>query len=120
MKKSLEDLKRIRDEIAPKLAMRNDHNNYKVVVSMGTCGISAGARPVLNGFVEEVASCGLNAVMVTQSGCLGHCEAEPVVQVTDPNGNVTLYGNVKTEDVKVIVSEHIIKGNPVSGLLLNK
>ena len=120
MKKSLEDLKRIRDEIAPKLAMRAHHDDYKVVVSMGTCGISAGARPVLNGFVEEIATLGLVNVMVTQSGCLGHCEAEPVVEVTDPKGNVTLYGNVKPENVKEIVSEHIVKGNPVSGLLLNK
>lgn len=120
MRKSLEDLKKIRDEIAPKLAMRDHHNSYKIVVSMGTCGISAGARPVLNGFVEEVAAKGLVSVMVTQSGCLGHCEVEPVVEVTDPSGNVALYANVKPEDVKVIVSEHIIKGNPVSGLLLSK
>lgn len=118
MKKSLEDLKRIRDEIAPKLAMRAQHNDYKIVVSMGTCGISSGARAVLTTFVEEVAKLGLINVMVTQSGCLGHCDCEPVVEVTNPNGESLLYGNVKPEDVTQILSEHIIKGNPISGLLV--
>ena len=115
-----EDLKKIRDEAAKKLKMRHQVEGVHVTVSMGTCGIAAGARPVLNAFVEEVNKKCLYDVIVLQSGCMGECDNEPVVEVVDKAGNKTVYGKVSVSDVEKIVSEHIEKGQVVTDLVLNK
>lgn len=117
--KSLEELKKIRDEYAAKISMREHHNDYHIVVSMGTCGIEAGARAVVNALAEEVQKHGLFNVTITISGCMGKCEFEPFVEVTDVKGNKTYYGNVKELDAKRIVEEHLIGGNVVKDLEKN-
>ena len=118
--KSLEDLKRIREEAARKMQMRDKKEGYRVVVGMATCGITAGARPVLNQLVEEVANRKLDNVTVTQVGCMGECALEPIVEVYDPDGNRSTYCKVKPADAKTIIEQHVIGGKVVDNLLIEK
>jgi len=115
--KSLEELKKIRERAAAKMTIRDRHDGYRVVVGMATCGIAAGARPVLNALVEEVQERKLENVTVTQVGCMGECALEPIVEVYDPTGTKSTYCKVKPENVKAIIEEHVIGGNPVKELL---
>lgn len=105
--KSLEDLKKIRVEAKKKMAMRlDDEQKYRVVVGMATCGIAAGARPVLNTLVEEVAKMNL-PVTVTQTGCIGMCSLEPIVEIFDREGNKTTYVLMNSTKAKEIVLKHL-------------
>ena len=112
--KSLAELKKIREEAASKINLRDTKDGYRVVVGMATCGITAGARPVLAAFVDQVAAKNLNNVTVTQVGCLGECALEPVVEVFDAQGNRTTYAKVSVADVEVILDKHVIGGNVVT------
>ncbi len=107
--KSLEDLKRIREEAKKKMTMRLDvEQKYRVVVGMATCGIAAGARPVLNTLVEEIAEKNL-PVSVTQTGCIGTCSLEPIVEVFDAQGNKTTYVHMNSDKAKQVVLMHLAK-----------
>ena len=113
--KSLEELAAIREKMANKMALRENAGEIRIVVGMATCGISAGARPVLNTFVEEVANQGLSSkATVTQTGCIGICQFEPVVEVFEPGKEKVTYVHVKPEMVPRIVAEHIVNGRPVA------
>ena len=118
--KSLEDLKRIREEAARKMQMRDKKEGYRVVVGMATCGITAGARPVLNTLVEEVAKQKLDNVTVTQVGCMGECALEPIVEVYDPDGNRSTYCKVDPAKAIRILNEHVVGGKVVDDLLIEK
>ena len=108
--KSLEELKRIRDQAKAQMVMReNSEHEYRVVVGMATCGIAAGARPVLNTLVEEVAKAHL-PVTVLQTGCIGMCALEPIVEVFDKNNQKTTYVLVDARKAKEIVLNHLIHG----------
>ncbi len=111
--KTLEELAQIRDRMKNKVALREGSGEIRVVVGMATCGIAAGARPVLNAFVEQVAEQNLgDKVTVTQTGCIGMCRFEPIVEVFEGDKRVT-YVKVKPEMVPEIVREHLIGGKPV-------
>jgi len=113
--KSLEELKAIRDKMKNSVNLRDDNgDNIRVVVGMATCGIAAGARPVLNAFTEEVAKRNLANVTVTQTGCIGICQYEPVVEVIDAKGEKTTYIKMTAEKVAKVVADHIVNGNVVS------
>lgn len=112
--KSLAELKKIREEAASKINLRDKKDGFRIVVGMATCGITAGARPVLGAFVDLVASKKLDNVTVTQVGCLGECALEPVVEVFDAQGNRTTYAKVGVADVEVILDKHVIGGNVVT------
>ena len=93
----------------------DDSGNIRVVVGMATCGIAAGARPVLASFVEEVAKEGLTEkVTVTQTGCIGICQFEPIVEVIDENGTKTTYVKMTPEKALRVVNDHIVNGNVVT------
>ena len=112
--KSLEELKAIRDKMKGSVILREENgDNIRVVVGMATCGIAAGARPVLAAFTEEVAKRGLQNVMVTQTGCIGICQYEPVVEVFEPDGSKTTYVKMTPEKVARIVTEHLVNGKAV-------
>ncbi len=111
--KSLEELKKLRDESLKNLEMRNTDKNIRVVVGMATCGISAGARPVLNTLVEEVAMRNLKDVQVAQTGCIGMCTLEPIVEVYEPGKEKVTYVHVNAEKAKRIIAEHIVNGSVV-------
>lgn len=109
--KSLEDLKKMREEALKKVEMREGGKKYRVVVGMATCGIAAGARPVLNKLVEETAN--NYDCVVTQTGCIGMCVYEPIVEVYDNQGGHTTYVHVNAEKAEKILEEHIGKGKVV-------
>ena len=113
--KSLEELAALRERMKNSVAMRQDNSNTtRVVVGMATCGIAAGARPVLTAFVEEVNRRGLQDVTVTQAGCIGMCKLEPIVEVFQPGKEKVTYVKMTPEKVARVVGEHLINGNPVT------
>lgn len=113
--KSLAELKAIRDRMQNSVNVREaDGDNIRVVVGMATCGIAAGARPVLNAFTEEVAKRNLANVSVCQTGCIGICQYEPVVEVFTPDGNKTTYVKMTADKVATVVANHLVNGNPVT------
>lgn len=113
--KSLEELAALRERMKNSVAMRQDNSNTtRVVVGMATCGIAAGARPVLSAFVEEVNRRGLQDVTVTQAGCIGMCKLEPIVEVFQPGKEKVTYVKMTPDKVARIVSEHLVNGTPVA------
>ena len=107
--KSLAELQAIRERMQKQLDIReNDDDRIRVVVGMATCGIAAGARPVLNAFVEEVAKRNLENVTVTQTGCIGVCRLEPIVEVYVPGQEKVTYVKLTADMVPKIVSEHLV------------
>ena len=114
--KSLAELKAIREKMQVQTAQRDtdDTINIRVVVGMATCGIAAGARPVMNKFVEEVSKRNLNNVKVVQTGCIGMCRLEPIVEVILPNDEKVTYIRVTEEMVARIVNDHLVNGNVVA------
>ena len=113
--KTLEELAQIRDRMKNKVALREGTGEIRVVVGMATCGIAAGARPVLNALVEQVAEQNLgDRVTVTQTGCIGMYRFEPIVEVFEGDKERVTYVKVKPEMVPEIVKEHLIGGKPVT------
>ena len=114
--KSLQELAAIREKMKDKVALREaGDNTVRIVVGMATCGIAAGARPVLSQFVEEINNAGLSdKVTVTQTGCIGICQYEPVVEIFENGKEKTTYVKMDAEKAKRIVAEHIKGGNVVS------
>ncbi|WP_019228785.1 ferredoxin [Sedimentibacter sp. B4] len=111
--KSLEELKKLREESIKNIEMRNTDKDIRVVVGMATCGISAGARPVLTTLVEEVAKRNLGNVQVVQTGCIGMCTLEPIVEVYTADKEKVTYVHIDPEKAKRIVSEHLANNNVV-------
>lgn len=112
---SLEELAAIREKMQGKISIReNGSDATRIVVGMATCGIAAGARPVLNKLVEEVAKRGLKNVMVTQTGCIGMCKYEPIVEVFVPGKEKVTYVKMTEEKAVRIVNDHIVKGKIVN------
>lgn len=112
--KTLQELEAIRQKTLNELNLRkNREDGIRVVVGLATCGIAAGARPVMAAFVEEINKRQLQNVTVSQTGCIGLCRLEPIVEVYMPGKEKVTYCKVKPEQVARIVSEHIVNGNPV-------
>ena len=113
--KSLAELQAIKDKMQGKVALREGSGDKRVVVGMATCGIAAGARPVLNAFVEQVNEAGLTAsVTVTQTGCIGICQYEPVVEVFEAGKEKVTYVKMTADKVARVVEEHLKGGKPVA------
>lgn len=113
--KSIAELQAIREKARERMAVRDgSHDGTRVVVGMATCGIAAGARPVLNAFVDEIAKRHLEHVAVVQTGCIGMCQFEPIVEVLAPGKEKVTYGKVTPEMVAKIVTDHLVNGNPVA------
>lgn len=113
--KSLAELQAIRDRMQKQMDVRdNADDRIRVVVGMATCGIAAGARPVLNAFLEEVAKRNLGNVTVTQTGCIGVCRLEPIVEVYVPGEEKVTYVKLTPEMVPMIVSEHLVNHRVVT------
>lgn len=112
--KSLEELRALKEKTKAEMNLRNEQNGLRVVVGMATCGIAAGARPVMNAFVEEIAKRQLNNVKVTMTGCVGLCKLEPIVEVIDTAGNKVTYVKMNAEKAVRIVAEHLVNGKVVT------
>ena len=112
--KSLEELEAIRKKMQGRVDIRKSDAEKRVVVGMATCGIAAGARPVLQAFVEEVATRGLSDVVVSQTGCIGVCRLEPIAEVFMPGQEKVTYVKMDAEKAKRVVAEHLVNGNVVT------
>jgi len=112
--KSLAELQAIREQMKDKVILREGSGDIRVVVGMATCGIAAGARPVLSTFVEEVNRLGLgNKVTVSQTGCIGICQFEPVVEVFEAGKEKVTYVKMTPEKAKEVVEIHLQGGRVV-------
>ena len=112
--KSLAELAAIRDKMKDKIVLREGSSNVRVVVGMATCGIAAGARPVLNAFVEGVDREGLNdKVLVSQTGCVGLCQYEPIVEVVTADAEKVTYVKMTVEKAEKVLKEHLVGGKVV-------
>ncbi len=113
--KSLEELMAIKAKMQDKVSVRTSSGDTRIVVGMATCGIAAGARPVLNAFVEGITEAGLTAkVTVTQTGCIGICQYEPVVEVYEKDKEKVTYVKMDAERAKKVIEQHIKGGSIVS------
>ena len=113
--KSLEELAALREQMKNKVAMRQDNSAAtRVVVGMATCGIASGARPVLNTLADLVQEKGLTNVSVTQTGCIGLCQYEPIVEVMAPGKEKVTYIKMTPEKAKEVVEQHLERGLIVS------
>ena len=113
--KSLAELQAIKDKMKNKVVLREGTNDIRVVVGMATCGIAAGARPVLNAIVEEVNNAGLaDKITVSQTGCIGLCQYEPIVEVFEAGKEKVTYTKVDPDKAKRIVEEHLKGGKVIA------
>ena len=113
--KSLAELKAIKDRMKDKVILREGTNDVRVVVGMATCGIAAGARPVLNAFVEEINNGGLaSKVTVTQTGCVGLCQLEPIVEIYEAGKEKVTYIKMTPDKAKEVVENHLKGGKIVT------
>ena len=112
--KSLAELQAIKNKMKDKVVLREGSGDVRVVVGMATCGIAAGARPVLNAFVEAVNSEGLSGkVTVSQTGCVGLCQYEPIVEIHEAGKEKVTYVKMTAEKAKTVVEKHLKNGEVV-------
>ena len=112
--KSLAELQAIKNKMKDKVVLREGSGDVRVVVGMATCGIAAGARPVLNAFVEEVNNEGLSGkVTVSQTGCVGLCQYEPIVEIYEAGKEKVTYVKMTAEKAKTVVEKHLKRGEVV-------
>lgn len=111
--KSLEDLKKIREESLKRVQLREageaEGDIVELLVGMATCGIAAGARDAMKGLLEEIEAQGLENIRVVQVGCLGYCHSEPTVQVNMPGEDPIIYGKVTADRAREIISKYVMK-----------
>ena len=117
--KSIKDLEEIRRKNAELVNQRADRTTTRVVVGMATCGIAAGARPVLMAIMEELEKAGINDVIVAQTGCIGLCRLEPIVEVIKPGQEKVTYVKMTAEKASRVVKEHLIEGKPVDEFVMH-
>lgn len=118
--KSLEELAAIRDKMQNVVNLRSEASDCtRIVVGMATCGIAAGARPVLKAFSDVIQEKGIKDVMVIQEGCIGLCQYEPVVEVITPGKEKVTYVNMTSEKAVEVIEQHIIGGNVVTKYTIN-
>ncbi len=119
--KSLAELQAIREKMRDKVVLREGSNDIRVVVGMATCGIAAGARPVLNALVESVNELGLNQkVTVSQTGCIGICQFEPVVEVFEAGKEKVTYVKMTAEKAKEVAESHLQGGKVLEKYTLDE
>ena len=117
--KSLAELEQIRNKMAAKINVRTETDgDIRIVVGMATCGIAAGARPVLAAMMEEIEKRGLTNAYVTQTGCVGMCKYEPIVEVYDADGTKTTYIKMDAAKAVRVINEHVVNGNVVAELTI--
>ena len=116
---SIEDLKRIREEALRKQELKSASGQKQIIVGMGTCGIAAGARDTMKAILEKIEKDSLSGILVTQTGCIGICEMEPIVQVQIGDAPKVTYGKVSKVIADRIVDEHLLAGNIVKEHMIN-
>ena len=114
--KTIADIQAIREKMKSQIVVRDKDtsNDIRIIVGMATCGIAAGARPVLAALVDEIGKRNLADVNVSQTGCIGMCRLEPIVEVFEPNKERVTYVKVTEEKARKIIAEHIVNGKVVT------
>lgn len=119
--KSFAELKKIKEDVQSKVALRekgeNIENLVNVRVAMATCGIASGAREVMSYIIDECAAQNIDNVVVTQTGCMGYCYAEPTIEVTIPGQDAVVFGDVDNAKAKQIIESYIKEGTLVDGII---
>ena len=108
--KSLAELEKIRKKALDQIKMKNNRNGVRIAVGMATCGIAAGARPVMDRLVEEIRKRKLSDISVTMTGCIGVCKLEPIVEVISADGKRVTYVKMTPEKASRVIAEHIVNG----------
>jgi NADP-reducing hydrogenase subunit HndB len=116
--KSLEELKRVREEALQKKQVKAASGAVQVIVAMGTCGIAAGARDTMKSVLNYIETNNLSGISVTQTGCIGMCEQEPILQVVIGEAPKVVYGRVTAEIAEQIMKQHVQNGTPVKEYVL--
>jgi len=106
---SIDDLRKIKEEAQKNTLLREGKADFKIVVCMGTCGIAAGARQVMSSLLDEISKRDLKNVVVTQAGCIGLCDREPLISV-EKSGEKVLYGDLSPEKARQIIASHVVNG----------
>jgi NADP-reducing hydrogenase subunit HndB len=109
--KSLEELTKLREDAKKLTGLRERSEGIKIVIGMATCGIAAGARETLRVFLDELGNQNISDIAITQTGCLGHCDQEPLVELYIPGKDKVTYGKVNADRARQIVANHIVNGN---------
>lgn len=120
--KSLDELRKIREESVKKINLRNQGNegeDIEILVGMATCGIASGARETLNTLTDEISNNNLNNVKVVPVGCIGYCHSEPIIQVNIPGEKPVIYGKVNKEKAVEIFKSHVINGKKIDQYALD-
>ncbi len=118
--KSLAELKAIKDKMQNQVGVRLENEcGTRIVVGMATCGIAAGARPVLNAFVNGVADKKLENITVTQTGCIGLCQYEPIVEIHEPGKEKVTYAKMTAEKAMEVIEQHLVRGQVVKEYLID-
>ena len=117
--KSLDELRRLREKAQHELSIRQQ-TTTRITVGMGTCGIAAGARDTMTAVLAELEKRGISDVVVTQTGCIGLCEYEPIVQVQVGNDEMVTYGHIDSARVPTLVEQHVVEGKPIEDWLVKK
>ena len=115
--KTLEQLQKIKEEARKSVLLRRKNADFTIKVALGTCGIAAGARPVMTAILDELGKRNVANVLVTQSGCMGYCDQEPMVEVIDNEDMKVIYGKVDPNSARRIVVDHIVNGKVVDDLV---
>lgn len=118
--KSLADLEAIRKKTLEEINMRTNKDGLRIVVGMATCGIAAGARPVMNTLMEELKKRNISDVSVTITGCIGVCRLEPIIEVLNPDGSKVTYVKMDAEKAARVVAEHIVNGRVCTDLTIGE
>ena len=111
--KSLDELRKIKERALERRKLSGEGSRARVIVAMGTCGIAAGARDTMTAILNELQQRDISDVVVTQTGCLGLCEYEPIVQVQVGDQDMVTYGHIDTDRVTTLIDQHVVNGEPV-------
>ncbi len=116
--KSIAELDEIRKKTLAQISLRSNENGLRVIVGMATCGIAAGARPVMKAFMEEINKRKLQNITVSMTGCIGACRLEPIVDIIDNDGNKVTYVKMTPEKAQRVVLEHLVNGKVCADLTI--
>ena len=116
---NLEELKKLREKSIAVTAARKE-GKFRVIIGLGTCGIAAGGRKIMEVAMEEISKRGLKDVSVETTGCIGMCQKEPLLDIVRPGEDRVTYGPVSPTDVPRIIADHLVNGQVVEDLVVAK
>ena len=120
-KMTLADLRALRDASKKGMEMRDsDNKKARVIISMGTCGIAAGAKATFDAFIEKLLARGMTDVLVSQTGCMGFCQHEPTIEVSVPGMESVVYGDIKANVVEQVINTHLVGKTVLKDYVLEK